>query len=277
MWHPLGCHFKSSLTWKVFRIIFLRGCWEDLTKKTRIYFIYFIIGDVLYALASLARGGSRALKSHITKDTWKIFKSLKSTKYPIILLFYWKTKLFRIIFLRGCWEDLKKKHAFIGRRETSRVSTIHLYDTLYALAIGKPRFPLWTLPLYALALLARGGSRALKRHITKDTWKIFKRLKSPKYSIILLFLLKNKSIQNYFFERLLRRFVKKTRIILFFIIEDVLYCARYRETKVQALMCAQSAHITRICAQSVSFADTISACPLWTLPLYCARFARARR
>ena len=96
--------------------------------------------------------------------------------------------MFKIIFLRGCWEDLTKKHVFISRRETSRVSGIHLYDTLYA-----------------LASLARGDSRALKGHITKDTIKIFKSLKSPKYPIILLFLLKNESVQNYFYGEIVEK------------------------------------------------------------------------
>ena len=104
--------------------------------------------------------------------------------------------------------------------------------------------PLWPLPLHALASLARGGSRALKGHITKDTIKIFKSLKSPKYSIILLYLLKIKSVWNYFFERLLRIFEEKKHTFIgcreisrvsTIHLYHTLYCAHYRETKVSLM------------------------------------------
>ncbi len=64
---------------------------------------------------------------------------------------------------------------------------------LYALAIGKPKFTLLPLPLYALASLARGVSRAFEYHITKDTQK-YTPTSSPIYPIILLFHCKIKSV-----------------------------------------------------------------------------------
>ncbi len=61
------------------------------------------------------------------------------------------------------------------------------------LIIGKPKFTLLPLPLYALASLARGVSRAFEYHITKDTQK-YTPTSSPIYPIILLFHCKIKSV-----------------------------------------------------------------------------------
>jgi len=98
----------------------------------------------LYALASLARGDSRALYPISPRIHEKYLIQKNILNILSFFSFYWKIKVFGIIFMKGCWEDLTKKHVFISRRETSRVSGIHLYDTLYA-----------------LASLARGDSRAL--------------------------------------------------------------------------------------------------------------------